>query len=379
MAHHPATRRAGASRARLFNQYILFACLPVGAPLLIGMRRERNRLKFELKIAAAGCLLSSCALADTVELVNGDRLSGTIVSMEAEALALKTLYAGTLKLPWGQVSRIASDTPVRVRLADGTELDGQLHNANPRQVRIRIGSLAETAPLALDRIAAINPPRHPHRTVLSARSSIGGSFASGNSDAQSVHLDGEWVARNPTHRVTLGGELNEASQDGVDTASNWRLGLKYDHFVNARTYFYANTRFDHDGQADLDLRSTIGGGVGRQILDRDDLKLSIEGGLSLVKEDYAHAPDERFPGARVGARYEQDVWQGRLTLFHTGDLLLSLESLDDYLYQSRTGFRVPVGNGLSLGSQVNFDYDGVPAAGKNSADTTVIVKLDYTL
>ena len=331
------------------------------------------------KIALASWLASSAALADTVSLNNGDRLSGTIVRMEAAALWLETPYAGKLKLPWAQVSRVETDAPVRVRLTDGTELDGQLQGDDGRRVRIRIGSLAETTPLSLEQLAAINPPRHPNKTVLKGRVSLGGTYAQGNTDAQTLHLGGEMVARNPTQRVTLGGELNEASQDGVNSASNWRAGLKYDHFLKEKTYLYANTRFDHDGQADLDLRSTLGVGAGRQFIERDDLQLSMEGGVSLVNEDYGSAPDQRFPGARIGLKYEQDFWQGRLKLFHNSDVLLSLESLEDYLYQSRTGIQVPLGNQLSLASQLNLDYDAVPAAGKDSTDTALIFKLDYAI
>lgn len=336
-------------------------------------------MKHNWNIVVAGWLLASAAQADTVTLLNGDRLSGTLVRMGTDTVWLKTTYAGTLKLPWTQVSQLDTEAPVRVRLTDGTELDGQLQTDRARWLRIRIGSRAETTPLAFDRIDAINPPLHPARTVLSGRAALGGNLSRGNTDAQTLHLDGELVARNSSQRVTLDGELNEATQDGADTASNWRLGMKYDHFVGERKYFYANTHFDHDGQADLDLRSTLGVGMGRQFIERDDLKLSLEGGLSLVSEDYASAPDARFPGARAGARYEQAVWQGRLNLFHNSDLLLSLESLDDYLYQSRTGVRIPMGNGLSLGTQVNFDYDAVPAAGKGSADTALLFKLDYTI
>lgn len=324
-------------------------------------------------------LLSGTALADSVVLDNGDRLSGTVLQMTAEALEIATPYAGTLNLPRTRVRRIETDAAVRVRLIDGTELDGQLQGADAGQLRVRIGSLAETAPLALDRVAAINPPRHPGRVVLTGRASAGGSFMQGNTDAQTLHLSGELVARKPTQRVTLDGELNEAEQDGTRSASNWRLGMKVDHFIDSRTYFYANTRFDHDSQAGLDLRSTLGAGAGRQLIDREDLTLSIEGGASLVNEDYASAVDQRFPSARTALKYEQTFWQGRLTLFHHSDFLLSLESLDDYLYQSRTGLRLPVGNGLSLGTQVNLDYDAVPAAGKDTTDTALIFKLDYTI
>lgn len=326
------------------------------------------------------CVASTAAMADTVMLENGDRLSGTLVKMEDESLWFDTAYAGTLKLPWAQIRHIESDAPVRVRLADGTEMVGQLQNGGDGQIRIRIGSLAETAaPLALARVTAINPPRNPDKTAVKGRVSAGGSVTRGNTESETLHLAGEMIARNPSQRATLKAEVNEASQNGVDAASNWRLGMKYDHFTKEKTYLNANTRFDHDGQADLDLRSTFGLGIGRQIVDREELKLSVEGGLSLVNEDYGNAPDERFPGSRFALNYEQMFMEGGFTLYHGSELLMSLESTADYLYQSKSGIRFPVGKQLSLGTQLNFDYDAVPAAGKKTTDTALIFKLDYSL
>ena len=45
--------------------------------------------------------------------------------------------------------------------------------------------------------------------------------------------------------------------------------------------------------------------------------------------------------------------------------------------QIRSGIRVPLASKLSLASQVNFDYDAVPAAGKDTTDSALICKLDY--
>lgn len=332
-------------------------------------------------LCAVTVLLPTLTHADTIELINGDRLSGKVVSMAGSQLQLQTSYAGILTLPWAQVRHLETDTPTRLRLADGNELDARVRKGpnGEAELELDVAGVTATAPVALARIAAINPPRNPDRTVVAGRVSVGGSVTRGNTDAQTLHLDGEVVASNPSQRVTLGGELNQAEQDGQETAANWRVGMKYDHFLSTKTYLYANTRFDHDNQADLDLRSTVGAGAGRQIFDRDDLKLSIEGGLSLVNEDYGSAEDQRFPGARAGLRYEQAVWGNRLRLFHDSDLLLSLEALDDYLYQSRSGVRVPMSKKLSVGAQVNLDYDAVPAAGKDTTDTALIFKLDYAL
>lgn len=327
-------------------------------------------------LLAAGGLVATQTGADTVVLDNGDRLSGTIVRMEAASLTLQTSYAGTITLPWVRVRQVESEAPVRIRLTDGTALDGQLQAEGDRHVRIATGDPAD-APVGLDRINAINPPPDRANMAVKGRVSMGGSVARGNSDAQTFHLGGEVVAHNTKQRGTLDAELNEASQNGMETASNWRVGMKYDRFLEAKTYLYGNTRFDHDDRADLDLRTTLGAGVGRQIFEREDIKLSVEGGLSLVDEDYGRAQDTQFPSARVALKYEQALGQGRFTLFHRSDVLFNLDSAADYLYQGRTGVRLPVSKSLSLGTQVNFDYDGVPAAGKQSSDTVLIFKLDY--
>lgn len=341
-------------------------------------------MKLAAGMTAFGLWASTIATADTVVLANGDRLSGTLDKMEAGSLWFDTAYAGRLKLPWAQVKRIESDAPVRVRLTDGTELDGRLQVENGEsgtggQIRVRAGDSAKTAPLALARVSAINPPRAPDKTVVNGRASLGGSVTRGNTESETLHLAGEVIARNLAHRVTLEAEASEASQNGARSVSNWRLGMRYDHFMKEKTYLNANTRLDHDGQADLDLRSTLGLGIGRQIVDRQELKLSVEGGLSLVDEDYGSVPDERFPGSRFALNYEQRFRPGGFTLYHGSELLMSLESAADYLYQSKSGLRFPLGGQLSLSTQMNFNYDAVPAAGKKTNDAALIFKLDYSL
>lgn len=56
-------------------------------------------------------LLAGPALADTVWLDNGDRLSGEIVLMDGGKLALKTRYAGQVLIDWKDIDTISSDKP----------------------------------------------------------------------------------------------------------------------------------------------------------------------------------------------------------------------------------------------------------------------------
>jgi putative salt-induced outer membrane protein YdiY len=322
--------------------------------------------------------LARSAQADSVMLENGDRLSGTLISLDSGTLVLKTPYAGTVKLPWSKVTRIESDAPIRLRLKDQREYDGRLVMQDGR-LAIALTGLKTTTPLPLDTIVAINPPRNPDKTVLSGHLSAGGNLSRGNTSSTSLHFAGEVITRNPQQQITLGGEVNEAEQDGVNTASNWRVGLKYDHFLSTTRYLYVNTGFARDKRADLDLRSTLGAGGGTYLIDNGPHKLSVEGGLSLVYENYGNAADENFPSARLAARYDRALLNDRLVLFHTSEILLNLDNTEDLLYLARTGVRLPVSQKLSLTLQANLDYDTLPAAGKESTDTAVIMGVDYKL
>lgn len=149
--------------------------------------------------------------------------------------------------------------------------------------------------------------------------------------------------------------------------------------MKEKAYLHVNTRFDHDGQADLDLRSTLGLGIGRQIVDREERKLSVEGGLSVIDENYGRAPDARFHGSRFALHYEQRVEPDGFTLYHASELLVSLESAADYLYQSKSGLRFPLGGQLSWRTQTKFNPGAIPAAGKKANAAALLFKLDCAL
>ena len=68
--------------------------------------------------ALALALLIEPASADTVIMRNGDRLTGEVLRQEGGELLIRTAYAGTIALDWGQVSDIRLDAPATVLLDD---------------------------------------------------------------------------------------------------------------------------------------------------------------------------------------------------------------------------------------------------------------------
>ena len=89
--------------------------------------------------------------------------------------------------------------------------------------------------IELSRVTAINPPDEPP-IKFNGRINVGLNKASGNTDLENAHVDAEFLARTLSHRVTLGGAYNRASEDNRKTEDNAMGRLKHDYFLTRELY-----------------------------------------------------------------------------------------------------------------------------------------------
>jgi putative salt-induced outer membrane protein YdiY len=376
--HRPAAIRPAAIRPAATGLFsLLFATLTV----------------FTLAVAAPA------ARADVVHLANGDRLTGSVAGLTDGELTLSTAYASELKIDWSQVSALVTDGPLTVELDDGRRLRGvaaeapdgvaegtlTLRPPTPEETATETAESAKIAqstvvsePLTLPfaAVAGLNPPRVPG-TFWSGSVSASVSSTSGNTDSDRTYLAGELVARAEPHRVTLGADLNQASEDGVDTVSRTHAYLRYDRFFGPRWYLDANASATEDQFQDLDLRTTIGLAAGHQISDDDTLRLGIELGVSYVEEDFQLAADDSYAAGRWSLELSRH-FGGGIELFHSQELLVSLDDSADRLLRTRTGLRFDLWKSFVAAVQLNYDRDEKPSPGREKSDQAWLLNLGYT-
>lgn len=335
-------------------------------------------MKSRLRWAALGLMgLGSTAPADEVGLVNGDRLTGTVLGKSGDVLRLKTPYADPLRIPWNQVESIASDGGLRVLLKDGVAIIGRLVKDDERTMRIDFGD-GEAGPILLSHVATIVPADGGlPRLRLSGRANVGLSLRDGNSDGRNIHVDGEIVVRAPPHRFTAGAIHNRAEADGVETEDNVSAHLKYDRHFTRRWYAFANASFSEDRFKDLDLKTAAGVGAGFQVFESAGRNLSLEAGPNYVHEDYISAADNEYSAARWALRFDQTLAGRSAQVFHRHEVLAGLEDEEDIAATAETGLRLLLTTGLNATFQVNWVWDNTPAAGTERADTTYLFTLGY--
>ncbi|MDX1670160.1 MAG: DUF481 domain-containing protein [Limnobacter sp.] len=340
---------------------------------------RRNQILPWFKASALAILVSISSLAGAakVTLVNGDRLNGSIVKMTDGTLIFKSDIFGQIKIPFDQVSSLQSDANTTIALKDGSKAVGSVEMDEQGTVSITDSKVAQSQGLTRADVVAFNPPVRTGKTKYSGRANLGGTFNRGNSDEDTLNLDAELVARTIDSRYTLAAEVNEGSAAGVTTTSNRLLSAKYDAFLNEKDYMFVLLRGEQDELADLNLRSTVGAGYGRQFYETEVMNLSSEIGLSYVNEDYILAPDESFPSLTLGLDYDRKFFNQALVFFNDLSINMSLEDSKDTLVKNKAGVRFPLADGLNISTQFNVDYDNQPAVGAEKTDTSLIFSVGY--
>lgn len=341
------------------------------------------------------CLAGQPARADVVELANGDRLSGTVVRKEGDQLVVNTDYAGEIKINWSRVVRVHTEQPMSLMLSDQSLLQTHQIGAPPQPAPAQPKEEADTAaaepqppaaqppaatpPVATDQVAYINAG--PGIDVLGVRwkgrINVGGSGNRGNSDTDSLHVDGEAIARLQRNRYTINGMLDRGKDRDVVTRQNSRLSGKYDLFINRTWYGYGLLTLEEDRFRDIDLRTTLGAGLGHQLIENERTNLSIEGGLNHVRTNFDLAPDESYPALRWALKFEHRLQGSDLQFFHSHELLADLQSIDRTLLHAQTGLRIPLLQRLLATAQLNVDFDNAPAPGKVKSDRTYLFTVGY--
>ena len=315
--------------------------------------------------------------ADEVRLANGDRFTCEIERMEETVLILKTSYAGELKLMWSEVVCISSDRELTFRLKNKEVMVGSVTCPADGKIQIMGVRVGESVEIPLDELDAINPSPPPPAVRYKGNINGGGTLTEGNTDEASIYVSANFEARSKRQRFTVGGRYNYGEAEGEITTRNALGRLKYDFFVWERLYTYAQARFERDDFQDLNLRSTMGLGVGYQIIDTERTSLFAEVGVSYFNEDFMESEDQKSASARESTGFNFDIVPKRIKFFHLHEFYYRWEQSDSYYLSSEQGLRFLLFRNFFANFQVDFDYNSQPAPDREKKDIRYIISIGY--
>lgn len=324
-------------------------------------------------------LLADPGGADEVLFLNGDRLTGKIVTAAGGKLTIKTDAAGEVTVDLAKVKTFSTDEAVQVGVGEKTLVNSRVTAGPERQVQTEPTPGAAPQPLPIADIRVINPFPPTWKGSLA----LNGLLTTGNSETEQLGFNAELSKRWENDRLTLGAQYSYGKQgdpntnDDITTIDYGMALAKYDHFLTKKLYLYGSLKLERDGVAELDIRVNPSAGVGYQWFEGPTFNLSTEAGPSWVYEEFSTTGSRTFFGPRLA--YAVD-WTPihRLKLFHKLEYLPSFEDLaGDYLLSTDAGARLTVWKELFAELRYEFRYDSTPAPGRKDTDSRYILGVGW--
>ncbi len=300
--------------------------------------------------------------ADIVAMANGDRLTGTLVTMVDGELMLETEYAGSIAVEWGKVERLLLDEPLPVFLADGAE---------------RRARELPTFEIALSDVQAVAPPPTPPPPPAKWRGRVdfGWASTSGNSRTHLATLTAlAYRERLGRGRLSLLLDAASGSTEDETTADRARVQGKYDRGAGNTNYRYYLAGLGYDRIRDIDLRAELGAGFGRSLIDKPGNILTAEIGASYVRDDFTQGGAQSDAKLRLAEAWRRNLATGTSVQQSLAVLAVANEP-EDFTAEFVLALSRELGGGLSLISKIVDTYDSRPAPDTERNDLTFTTQL----
>ena len=319
---------------------------------------------------------------DIVVLRNGDRLTGEIKGLQAGELRIKSDYmAEAVRLDWAKVERLESKSMFMIWLVDGKLVTDviRLLPANSNEVpNFVIGNADQTIRVYQLDVIRIAPADKRFWKRLEGSIDFGFSFTSGN-DQYQTQLTATTTYRTGDHSFTT--SVDSAFSGQTEGTSLTRNQFNFDYRKQLSPRWYVGGLFDllRSDQQSLKLRTSVGGLVGRHLLQTEHTRLSVLGGVVGTRENYSESlgtPKSTNADAIVGAdfatfRFNSTDIRSRFGLFP------SLTTPGRTRLQVTSDLRIKIVKDLWWGFHLYENFDSKPPVRADKNDLGVSTSLGW--
>ncbi len=311
-----------------------------------------------LVLGGIGSLLLFSASAESnptvvLRLINGDQVTGVIVSSNADAVVLATVWGGNVVVPADQIiSRTqSSDESAAAGLANALRLDAALPATN-------------------------QPPRRWKTEVQ-----MGLDFTYGLRSRQIYYgrarLDYKKpYARDPrqSFRNTADALLEYGETDGYRSANRMDGGVDTQFDLSPRFYTYNIARGGYDQIRKIDLQYEFGPGIGYHLIQATNFSANISTGINYQCRQQTDGSKDENLFARIA---EDSRWQlsSRLTF---DQKLEYFAGAGQFHARFEAGFKFHLLQNVSLNLTLLDLYDTRPAANVDQNELRIRSSLGVT-
>ncbi len=312
------------------------------------------------------------ALADTVSLNNGDKITGTIQTVTDKSVVVQTPYAGKLTIDRAAIKTMHSDATVEITAPSG-ETQEKFLSPQPDDKGWK-----ETA--AFVPLPPATPPRHTSYLFLGPdwknQLAIGVSNTTGNDQTTTFAGALNFHYTHAPDEFTLKFEGDYGLSNGTQNAGLFAETAVYRHDLTKQLYWYLDDDVRYDAIKGISLQATGTGGLGYKLFDTDRFKLDVRGGPGVTYLQTFDGQSNTSPAGAAGLRLKY-VFNDRLDATNEDTYTTSLTDGNIWRIHSETALnlKLDIESGLGLKLAYDDDYENQPATGRKNNDTRLMLSL----
>lgn len=327
--------------------------------------------------------LASTVTAGVLELKSGDRLSGEVIRIEGGELIWNSPIVGEVAVSKDKVVNLYSNQPMKISgfrracIIDRMEDEDIVFYCGARvnMRRIPFLSLKTLIPYG-DYVSGV------YRTT--GKLNLWGAYSSGNEVRNEWNLQGEVRMRINEYRHVANAEYAQASWNKNSNKIRWTGVYSFEWFYKPRWFLYNSLGSRMDENRGLQEQWSLGSGLGHQFFETSKSALSQQVGFTYIDQKYEPVKiqnidfDEssRYGAVRAATDFRHQL-AGDVGVFHTNEIIYSLEDSADWHVQSATGLSTKLLSYIFSEVKLEYRVDNIPQPTKRREDVRLSVGLGY--
>lgn len=288
------------------------------------------------------CLLLapvSHAFADTVWMENGDRLTGTIKSLDGGKLLIETPYGGVISVDKKAIRTMESQTAVVIPGGlKEPEKQVELRAADAGKVTVVADNTPQVTPLSeLDTF--MKPRTRIPDLVWKGNLALGLNTKKASTETENYSAVFNGQASHGDWRHILGATYNKDTEDKDVNTDNYGGRYALDYFITQKFFWEGRTFYKHDQVEDVSRQFALGTGPGYQFWDDELGAFSLTGLVGRVYYKYQDSSRDNFYAAGVRWDYRRVLYNQRMEAFVKGEFSRPLSNTADFTLDVETGLR----------------------------------------
>lgn len=313
-------------------------------------------------------LATSIALADTLVLPNGERISGTVIKEEGGVVEFKTTYLGTVKAKTAEVevirdiAPVVGDIPMPISAPAETKdkketTDSQTVDEEPKEVPIW--------------------KRWKKPENWSGKATVGIAEKRGEKNTSDINLAGELEIKEKKTNKKWAAFYNYGEQDGSKNTDDYGASFRYRYDLTERSFIQAMTTYSHDGIKEIRHKATQSIGYGYALIKNETMVLNVVPG---VAAQYLDEEGDDTGVTFMFNPYQDFTWfiSERFKLTESLDPFIGVSDTNNYNFVFKTSLITVIEEPYILELSYIITYDNKVGPGIKKGESKFIAALGYT-